>query len=934
MFDGNQAGQEPPGGRRFIPGDLLRRALRDDSASGRSAFGAEIDHEIRRFHDVEVVFDDHDRIALVDELVEDVEQLPCVLEMEPGRRLVEDVKRSSRAAPRQFFCELDPLRFAPGQGRRRLPELDVAKADVLQRAEFIGDGRKVLEERQRLIDGQVEHVRDRLAPVFDLQGFAVVPPALALLAGHVHVREEVHLNRDDAVPLTRFAAATLHVEREAPGPESARLGLGHHGEEIPDEGEQTRIGGGVGSRGPSDRRLIDLDHLVEQFDPLDAVVRAGLIRRLVQRPRERAVQDVVDQRGLARPAHAGDRCQHAERKPHVDRLQVVRAGATDREIALQGRPPGLRRRDRARPGQIRAGQRRPAGIRHQRGGRPLKDHLTAVLAGARAEVDHVIGGSNRLLVVFDNDDGVAQVAEPGQRGQEFSVVALVQTDRRLVEHVQHAGEVGPDLRGQPDALPFAARERGRAAAEREVPDADIVQEPQPILNLAKDALGDDRFAIGQPDGVEHLQRLGDRQIDVVCHRPPFHPDGQTLRLQPLPAAARARPERSIRFELGLLHPGAVFVSTAQIGHDPFELLRAALGRSKQQELALFARQLPERRRQVDPEIAAERLQRFPDQFAIAPHPGRDRALGQRLRFVGHEPMGIEVDHRAEPLAVRARAMGRVEREGARRHLRHADAALHARQPARKQPIGLVERVDDDDVVGEVQRDLHRFGYAALDAAADDQAIDHHVDRVIPAPIELDVFFERLELTVDPRLGEAFRAQRGELLLELALASPDHGREHVDARILRIEHHHVHDPLERLAGDLLAAVRTMRHADAREEQPQVVVDLGDGAHRRAGIGPGRLLFDGDRGRQAVDQIDVGLLHLLEKLPGVRRQRLDVAPLSFRVDRIEGERRLARARQAGDDDQAVSRDVDVDVLEVVHAGAAHRDPVVRHISRGWG
>ena len=192
----------------------------------------------------------------------------------------------------------------------------------------------------------------------------------------------------------------------------------------------------------------------------------------------------------------------------------------------------------------------------------------------------------------------------------------------------------------------------------------------------------------------------------------------------------------------------------------------------------------------------------------------------------------------------------------------------------------------------------------------------------------DVLFERARLAVDARLGEAARAQRLQLLLELALAAADDRRQHVDARVLRIRHHQIDDAIERLRGDLAAAVRAVRHADVGEEQAQVVVDLGDGADRRARVRAGRLLLDGDRRRQALDQIDVGLLHLLEKLPRVGRQRLDVAPLAFGVQRVEGERRLARSRQAGDDHQLVAGDVDVDFLEVVHAGAAHRDPVVRH------
>jgi hypothetical protein len=59
---------------------------------------------------------------------------------------------------------------------------------------------------------------------------------------------------------------------------------------------------------------------------------------------------------------------------------------------------------------------------------------------------------------------------------------------------------------------------------------------------------------------------------------------------------------------------------------------------------------------------------------------------------------------------------------------------------------------------------------------------------------------------------------------------------------------------------------------------------------------------------------------QELPRVGGQRLDVAPLALGVDGVEGQRRLARAGQAGDHDQLVPREVEIDVLEVVRARAA--------------
>ncbi len=326
--------------------------------------------------------------------------------------------------------------------------------------------------------------------------------------------------------------------------------------------------------------------------------------------------------------------------------------------------------------------------------------------------------------------------------------------------------------------------------------------------------------------------------------------------------------------------------------------------------------------------AAERLERLAHELPIASRPRRDRAVGERLRIVRNDAQRIEIDARAEALALRAGAVRRVERKRARRHFRHAQPAIHARQPPREQPVAAVERVDDDDVVREVEGDVNRFDEPALDAAAHDHAVDEHLDRVVAAAIELDVFFERSKLAVDPRLREPARPQRRQLFLELALPATHGRREHVDPGVLRIEHHHVGDALERLRGDFLAAVRAVRHADVGEQEPEVVVDLGDRADGRSRVGPGRFLLDGNRRRQPVDQIDVGLLHLLEELPGVGRQTLDIAALPFGVDRVEGQRRLARTRQARDHHELVARDVDVDVLEVVDARAAYGNPVVGH------
>ncbi len=115
-------------------------------------------------------------------------------------------------------------------------------------------------------------------------------------------------------------------------------------------------------------------------------------------------------------------------------------------------------RDRALAGEVLAGDRRLV-LQQRRHAAGVHD-LAAVLPRPRADVDDVVGHLDGVLVVLDDDHGVAEVAEADERVDQAVVVALVEPDRRLVEHVEHADQPGADLRGEPDALRLAAGEGG------------------------------------------------------------------------------------------------------------------------------------------------------------------------------------------------------------------------------------------------------------------------------------------------------------------------------------------------------------------------------------------------------------------------------------------------------------------------------------------
>ncbi len=162
-------------------------------------------------------------------------------------------------------------------------------------------------------------------------------------------------------------------------------------------------------------------------------------------------------------------------------------------------------------------------------------------------------------------------------------------------------------------------------------------------------------------------------------------------------------------------------------------------------------------------------------------------------------------------------------------------------------------------------------------------------------------------------------------LELDLGADD-GEEGVGAGAFGEGEERGDDLVDGVVSDDAAAVQAGDGAAAGVEQAEVVVDLGGGGDGGAGIAGLVLLLDGDGGGEAVHVVDVGLFDALEKLAGVGGERFDVAALALGVDGVEGERGFAGAGDAGDDGEGVVRDVDVDALEVVGAGAADGDLVV--------
>ena len=240
--------------------------------------------------------------------------------------------------------------------------------------------------------------------------------------------------------------------------------------------------------------------------------------------------------------------------------------------------------------------------------------------------------------------------------------------------------------------------------------------------------------------------------------------------------------------------------------------------------------------------------------------------------------------------------------------------------------GAVDLAHLDEAVADAQRRLDRVVQPLAQVVLDDEAVDDGRDVVLELLVERRHLLEQVRLAVDAHAREALAAQALEHVAVLALAAAHERRVDREARALGQRQHLIDDLLGGLAGDRPPADRAVRPPDAREQQAQVVVHLGDRADGRARVLRRRLLVDRDRGREPLDRVDVGLVHLPQELARVGRERLDVAALALGVERVERERRLARSGQPRDAHEPPARQAHGHVAQVVLARSVDDDFVV--------
>ena len=152
--------------------------------------------------------------------------------------------------------------------------------------------------------------------------------------------------------------------------------------------------------------------------------------------------------------------------------------------------------------------------------------------------------------------------------------------------------------------------------------------------------------------------------------------------------------------------------------------------------------------------------------------------------------------------------------------------------------------------------------------------------------EFDLLCQIIKDSVHPYPGEALLPGILKDLQVFTLFTPDHRGQYHKTGALAQGFHPVHNLVDGLTGNLLAAFGAVGNAHPSPKQTQIIVNLRNGTHSRPRVFGGGLLINGNGGRQSVNGVHIRLVHLPQKLPGIAGKALHISSLAFRINGIKG------------------------------------------------
>ena len=331
--------------------------------------------------------------------------------------------------------------------------------------------------------------------------------------------------------------------------------------------------------------------------------------------------------------------------------------------------------------------------------------------------------------MLDNDEGIAEVAKPNEGVDEPLVIALVEPDRWLIEHIQNSHEARANLSREADALRLSPGQGSGGTREVEVVQSHVDEEAEPCVDFAENLVGNHEVARGELDALEEGLRLANRKIRELGDRLSTDGDGQDFGAKP---ATLARGARRVPHELLVAFAGpigfGVLVTALEVVHDSLKACRiAALAPepvavahvhfeivSVEKSVLGVVREILPRRVHRETKLARKGTHHLLVVVGAAEGPRRNRPFRERRRFIRDHEVRVDFKSRADTRTFGTRAVGGVKGERPRldfleleRVLVGARALLRKSARALGRALLFIHEVSDDNAVCKPRRGFHR-----------------------------------------------------------------------------------------------------------------------------------------------------------------------------------------------------------------------------------
>jgi len=164
-------------------------------------------------------------------------------------------------------------------------------------------------------------------------------------------------------------------------------------------------------------------------------------------------------------------------------------------------------------------------------------------------------------------------------------------------------------------------------------------------------------------------------------------------------------------------------------------------------------------------------------------------------------------------------------------------------------LAVTHELDFGHSLGQTKGRLEAVGQTPFDPAFADEAVHDDFDRVLFVPRQLLTTLQEFgdvdDLSVDPGSHETLSGEVTEERVVFTLSTAHHRSQNLEPSALGKGENPIDDLLRGLPGQTSAVLGAVLHTDARVQQAQVVVDLGDRSDGRTRISTGRFLVDRDR-----------------------------------------------------------------------------------------